>query len=152
VFAGTGASRVDLPTYPFQRQRYWLDLPTTAPVSGGAHSSGASSSGLEAVDVSLAVRLHQAGGDERRQMLLDLVRGEAAAVLGHTGPGAVEPDGAFFEIGFSSLTAVELRNRLGEATGLTLSAMLLFDHPTPELLVDHLSAQFGATELATAQS
>ncbi|MFI5833585.1 beta-ketoacyl synthase N-terminal-like domain-containing protein [Micromonospora sp. NPDC051300] len=77
---------------------------------------------------------------DRQRILLDLVRAHAATVLGHAGPGAVEPDRDFLELGFDSLTALELRDALRQETGAELSATLLFDHPTPVALAGHLLA------------
>ncbi|MFG1846887.1 SDR family NAD(P)-dependent oxidoreductase [Micromonospora carbonacea] len=73
-----------------------------------------------------------------RPGLLALVRAEAAGVLGHDGADDVPADAEFSALGFDSLAAVQLRRRLAEATGLSLSAPVLFDHRTPEALAAHL--------------
>ncbi|MEU3985444.1 type I polyketide synthase [Streptomyces sp. NPDC026672] len=91
----------------------------------------------------LADRLAPLGEGDRRNALLALVRAHIAHALNHPSPDDVEPSRAFRELGFDSLTAVELRNTLNEATGLRLPTTLVYDYPTPAALADHLSAEFA---------
>ncbi|GKQ41842.1 hypothetical protein ALMP_83550 [Streptomyces sp. A012304] len=91
-------------------------------------------------DPGLAGRLAAAGPTERDTILLDLVRDEVAAVLGHASGTQVQADQAFSDLGFDSLTAVDLRDRLSRATGVDLPSTLVFDHPTPAELATRLRA------------
>ncbi|MPY62589.1 type I polyketide synthase, partial [Streptomyces spongiae] len=140
--AGTGARRVDLPTYPFQRERYWPDGDAVAPP--GRRTEPAT----DGLATELLTRLAALGPDERRRHLLGLVRAETAVVLGHRGRDQVDADHEFGRLGMDSLTAVELGRRLSAATGLPLPATLAYDYPSPRRLAGHLLAELvddGAT-------
>ncbi|SNR59681.1 type I polyketide synthase [Actinomadura mexicana] len=123
------------PLYTAARSRPLLaDLPDARGADGGAPGRGED----EAGDGALARLLAGLPESEREWAVLDLVRTEAAAVLGYERAGDVDPDRPFTELGSDSVTAVELRTRLNEATGLRLPASLAFDHPTAAAVTGHL--------------
>jgi mycoketide-CoA synthase len=98
-----------------------------------------------AVKSALAQRLHGLTLDQQHDLLLDLVRSHIAVVLGHSSPQTIDPDRAFQELGFDSLTAVEMRNRLKTTTGLALSPTLIFDYPNSAALAGYMHRELVAT-------
>ncbi|HET8642845.1 MAG TPA: beta-ketoacyl reductase, partial [Pseudonocardiaceae bacterium] len=89
---------------------------------------------------SLAQRMAGLTPDERRRLLADLVRVHVAAIR-HDEPASVDFGKGFIDLGLDSLAAIELRNRLETATGTRLAATVMFDHPTPTAMVEHLLAE-----------
>ncbi|MBI0314947.1 type I polyketide synthase, partial [Streptomyces javensis] len=140
----SGGRRIPLPTYAFQRQRYWLSAP--GPESGTTPGHGATSgpertaTGLsrdEAFDEGLSHDEVPDTGLSGGEML-GMVRAHAAVVLGYASATAIGAEHTFKQLGFDSITAVELCERLAEATALPLPGTLLFDYPTPAALAEHL--------------
>lgn len=93
----------------------------------------------------LAQRVHGLAADEQLELLVGLVCLQAAAVLGRPSAEDVDPDTEFGDLGFDSLTAVELRNRLKTATGLTLPPTVIFDHPTPTAVAEYVAQQMSGS-------
>ncbi|GAB1639949.1 SDR family NAD(P)-dependent oxidoreductase [Krasilnikovia sp. MM14-A1259] len=118
------ARQIDLPTYAFAHRRFWLDA---APVTAPAPAQAPAESGVALTAAEI----------------VELVQDHAAAVLGHTASGEVEPGRTFKDIGLDSVAGVELRSRLNTATGLAMPTSLIFDHPTPALLAEFIRAQLS---------
>ncbi|HYQ68098.1 type I polyketide synthase [Actinophytocola sp.] len=99
-----------------------------------------------APEVSFVAELAAIPPADRHARLVELVRGHAAATLGHADPASIEDRQPFRELGFDSLAAVDLRNRVGAATSLRLPATLVFDHPSPAALASHLLDELGLAD------
>ncbi|MGX1546398.1 acyl carrier protein [Streptomyces adustus] len=117
------------------------------PETGTATDPGADA--LEATRHALVAQLAGLSAQEQIAHLVDLVAAQAETARTEQNPDEtfddeLDGDSPFFEVGFNSLSAVELRNRLVEATGLTLSPMLLFDYPTPTYVAEFLQEQLAA--------
>jgi acyl transferase domain-containing protein/thioesterase domain-containing protein len=139
VFAGSGARRVDLPTYPFQRKRYWLE----SPVAGAYDVSALAPPVPEPEADGLRPDIGELPPEERERRVREIVLALTVRALGHTSADEVDPELGFFEAGFDSATALELRTALNAATGLDLATTVVFDFPTPDDLVRHVLAELA---------
>ncbi|HTF53692.1 MAG TPA: SDR family NAD(P)-dependent oxidoreductase [Pseudonocardia sp.] len=139
------------PVFTAQRPSPLLaDLPEAQQVLNDSQTPGDSTE--PGTGTHLGQRLEGLDRPEQDRILIDLVRAEAAAVLGYGSVDAVPPGRAFKDLGFDSLTAVDLRTRLNTATGLKLPATLVFDYPTPVALADFIRSKAvnEQTDYATA--
>ncbi|MFE4355582.1 SDR family NAD(P)-dependent oxidoreductase [Kitasatospora sp. NPDC056800] len=122
-------------------------------LDGGAAATGAPTAAADGADTTgndfARALAGAAGTPEQERLATDLVRSHAAAVLGHRDAGDIAGQRAFRDLGFDSLTAVELRKRLATATGLRLPSTIVFDHPTPASLGAHLAATALGTGAGT---
>jgi acyl transferase domain-containing protein len=133
LFTGPRTHQAELPAYAFQRRRYWLDtVPAPEPPPPARESAATGGAGSESA-------------------LLSLIQAHAAAILGFGTADEVDPARAFKDLGFDSVTSVELRNRLAAATELRLPAALLYDYPTPRALARRLHAPAPAPATAPAE-
>ncbi|MCO6008425.1 acyltransferase domain-containing protein [Actinoallomurus purpureus] len=130
---------VDLPTYPFARERYWLDLTSAAPPP--VDLPGSETPPEETDQETVALTALPPADLERA--LFDLVRRNAAFALGHPDPEELPLDLEFRDLGFDSLSGMDLRNRLSAATGLRLPAALISEAPTPSALVTLMRERLG---------
>ncbi|MDT0615391.1 type I polyketide synthase [Streptomyces lancefieldiae] len=125
-------------------------LRALAPPARRRAATNTAAAGAAPGEEPLARRLASLPVSERERFLTELVRTQVAAVLGHDDPGGIEPDRAFQELGFDSLTAVELRNQLNRATGLRLPTTLVFDHPSPQALAGYVLGELAVEEASAA--
>ncbi|WP_037662961.1 SDR family NAD(P)-dependent oxidoreductase, partial [Streptomyces aurantiacus] len=123
--------------------RLYVELPEVERLSATAAAHGGTGGPAAGQGPDLVAKLASLQRPEQERLLLDLVCEQVAAVLGYSGAAAVEPTRAFRELGFDSLTAVELRNRVNALTGLVLPATVVFDHPTPTALADCLRTELA---------
>ncbi|GGR38061.1 acyl transferase domain-containing protein/thioesterase domain-containing protein [Streptomyces netropsis] len=147
-----GAQLVELPTYAFQHQRYWPELSGVS--TGSARSHGEGDPARAERGREFRRRLAGAAEDERAGLIATLVRGHVAAVLRLGDGDSVDDETPLPELGFDSLTAVDLRNRIGADLGFRLAPGLVFQHPTVTALTRHLAAQWataGSSEAGDAE-
>ena len=136
LFEGRDAKRVPLPTYPFQRKRYWLD-----PIPGEEASPALVAAPPQEIPTEDGLADLPRG--EREAAALGVVEAQLAVLLGHEDPAVVDLDRPFIELGLDSVGAMELRRRLQAATGVTVSISVLANHPSARELAADVAGRLG---------
>ncbi|WP_037837561.1 type I polyketide synthase, partial [Streptomyces sp. NRRL F-5650] len=137
------------PGYVMARRRPLIeDIPEVAQVL--ADDTDHTTTGEDTGGSALRAELAALGRTEQLDLLMDLVRDEAAGILAHSSTAEITSERPFKELGFDSLTAMELRNRLNAATGLRLPATLVFDYPNPRQLAAHLHGELAGAGAGAA--
>uniref|UniRef100_UPI000AB965BF SDR family NAD(P)-dependent oxidoreductase n=1 Tax=Streptomyces niveus TaxID=193462 RepID=UPI000AB965BF len=137
--AGLRARAATVPVAPIFRGLVRTPLRTAAQAGGTGAEVGA-------LGQSIAGRPEA----EQDQIILDFLRNHVATVLGHGSANAIDPAHSFKELGFDSLSSVELRNSLNKASGMRLPSTLLFDYPTPSVLAGYIRNQLAGGKQAEA--
>ena len=139
----TASRRVDLPTYAFQRQRYWVNATShaTTPDRPALEPSATAEPQVALVD-----RVAVLAAEDATALVLEHVLDKVAVVLGRPSGASVNPDQKFKEIGFDSLLSMELSKRLTTSTGLKLRANLVLRHPSPRMVAGHIVSSISARE------
>jgi acyl transferase domain-containing protein/thioesterase domain-containing protein len=150
VFDGSRARRIMLPTYAFDRRRFWVgEVGDSRSAASTPVASGTSREAVTApADASLVDRLATVSEDVRRQIVIGAIRSQSAALLGHPSEDDVDVDRTLLELGFDSMGALELRGYLAEVTGVLLPATAFVDRPTPSSLADALVALLAGEPVA----
>ncbi|WP_052230358.1 type I polyketide synthase [Streptomyces sp. CT34] len=149
VVPARAADRPRLPGYAFTHTPYWAP---DARVPGAAPQQDAGPAPLPAPQPAPLSGADASAASALQERLTTLVRATAAAVLGHSGPDAIDEHKNFKELGFDSVSAVELAGRLSEETGAAVPANAVFDHPRPALLVDFLRSELTGEPADTART
>ncbi|WP_040723689.1 type I polyketide synthase [Nocardia veterana] len=143
---------VDLPTYAFQRHRYWLAAPSAAPMPAESLDTDSPAPSIPSRDTDRADPTARAGGNSpaRRAVglgeLNSVVAEQIAAVLGYDSGADIDTARTFADLGLDSAGGVQFRDRLIQATGLSLPATLVFDHPTPDAVTRFLRSRANGDE------
>jgi polyketide synthase 7 len=150
LFAGREARKVALPTYAFQRERHWF-MPAAESANGTAlavatarHADSLLQQADQMTDgPSLLQQLADTPLEQREELILQAVCEQIAAVLVDLSPEAIDSERNLLELGFESMTALELRSRLNGITSLHISVSVMFDRPTPAALAAYINSRLA---------
>ncbi len=135
-----------LPTYPFQRRRYWVEPEQRVGPAGGA---GQGAAPKEPKEQTLRHRLEAAEGRERHPVLIEFIQRAVAEMLGLDDPQAVDPDQSLFDVGLDSLNLIEVAAKLSAELEQDVRASVFAEHPTIRAYVENFAAELAPGGAAT---